>query len=124
MQDKIYSNFVTPPDFVDERKHTVLLVDVFDDQVQTLARFCKHTSVEFNVYLYNANMEDMNWFSQAVDRADAIIVNAVPNAFSALKELIAQSPKACYYGTERELKNSRRINNPIDYFIEYADTVK
>jgi hypothetical protein len=124
MQDNIYSNFVTPPDFVDEPKHTVLLIDVFDDHVQSLGKFCKHTTAEFNVYLYNANMDDMTWFSQAVDRADVIIVNTVPNQFSPLKDIIAESPKAYYYGPKDNLKNTRRINNPIDYFIEHADTSK
>jgi len=124
MQDNIYSNFVTPPDFVDEPKHTVLLIDVFDDHVQSLGKFCKHTTAEFNVYLYNANMDDMTWFSKAVDRADVIIVNTVPNQFSPLKDIIAESPKACYYGPKNNLKNTRRINNPIDYFIEHADTSK
>lgn len=124
MQPNIYSNFVTPPDFVNEAKHTVLLVDVVDDQVQSIGMFCKHTSAEFNVYLYNANMDDMTWFSQAVDRADTIIVNTIPNQFSPLKDIIAESPKACYYGPKAHLQNPRRINNPIDYFIEYADLSK
>lgn len=124
MQDNIYSNFVTPPDFVDEAKHTVLLIDVFADHVQSIGKFCKHTTAEFNVYLYNAEMSDMSWFSQAVDRADVIIVNTVPNDFSPLKDIIAESPKAMYYGPKTEFKNPQGINNPIDYFIEYADTSK
>jgi hypothetical protein len=124
MQDNIYSNFITPPDFVDEPKHTVLLIDVVDDQVQSIGMFCKHTTAEFNVYLYNADMDNMTWFSQAVDHADIIIVNTIPNKFSPLKDIIAESPKACYYGPKTQFKNPRRINNPIDYFIEYADTSK
>jgi hypothetical protein len=124
MQDNIYSNFITPPDFVNESKHTVLLIDVHDNHVQSIGKFCKHTDAEFNVYLYNTNMDDMIWFSQAVDRADVIVVNTEPNSFSPLKDLVAESAKACYFGPKRGLQNPRQINNPIDYFIEYADSSK
>ena len=124
MENNRYSNFITPPDFVDEKKHTVLLVDVLDDQVQSIGMFCKYSEAEFNIYLYNETINDMTWFSKAVELADAIVVNTIPNSFSPLKEIIAETDKAYYYGPKTSLKNPRKINNPIDYFIEYAATSK
>jgi hypothetical protein len=122
--DENYSNFITPPDFVDEKKHTVLLIDVHADDVQTLAMFCKTSPEFFNVYLYNYQMASEDWFGEARDRADAIIINTEVNTFSSIKDLLAELPTAWYYGPKSFLKNPNRIKSPIDYFIQYSNNLK
>ena len=70
-----YSNFVTPPDFVNEKKPNVLLIDVPAQHIQSLGMYLMTCECYFNIYLYNHEMGVPEWFGDARNRADAIIVN-------------------------------------------------
>lgn len=113
-----YSNFITPPDFVDEIKHTVLVIDISQDELQALAMFCKNSAVYFNVYIYNYDMRDNKWLSEAQNRSDAIIIKMSANN-QENKEMLLSNKNTWYYGCEALDKNPRHLNNPLEYFIKY-----
>ena len=115
-----YSNFVTPPDFVNESKPNVLLIDVPGSQIQSLGMYLMTCECYFNIYLYNHEMGVPEWFGDARNRADAIIVNTEPNIFSTTKDMLAELPIAWYYGPKAFLRNTQQINTPIDYFTQYV----
>ena len=115
-----YSNFITPPDFVDEAKPNVLLIDVPAQDIQNLGVFLMTYNHYFNIYLYNQELGDPEWFGDVRNRADAIIINTEPNMFSTTKDMLAELPIAWYYGPKAFLKNNQQINNPIDFFTQYA----
>ena len=115
-----YSNFVTPPDFVDEKKTNVLLIDVPAAQIQSLGMYLMTCEHYFNIYLYNHEMGVPEWFGHARNRAAAIIINTEPNIFSTTKDMLAELPIAWYYGPKAFLRNTQQINTPIDYFTQYV----
>jgi hypothetical protein len=120
-----YSNFVTPPDFVDDPKHTVLLLDVDQASVQRIAEWCQLSPVDFNVYVFDASMEVTEWLLHAVNRSNAIVVNTAETILSQGKDRLCENAQTWYFGPKRFLKNSRQaIADPLDYFKEYAESVK
>jgi len=46
-----YSNFITPPDFVEDDFHTVTVVDASPKDVELLGQIAKGTNNAYNVYL-------------------------------------------------------------------------
>jgi hypothetical protein len=120
MEKNSYSNFITPPDFTTDNFHTVLLVDVSWEDVEKLALYCKSSEISFNVYLYDSTMADVDWFMLAHTKADAVIINSTPSEFSHIKDKLAIADNAYYYGDKNFLMNTKRINDPIDYFIQYT----
>jgi len=121
MQNQEYSNFITPPDFVDEPKHSVLLVDVDWNDVETIAHWCRGSSNYFNVYLYEDIMCEEEWAVKVANQADAIIVNSRDGTADAMKGLFLKMNKAWYYGPKNYLRTDNRLETPLDYFAQYND---
>lgn len=119
-----YSNFVTPPDFVRNRHHTVLMIDVDSFTVQQLALWCKSSQNAYNVYLYEHTMNNDAWLGKIVERADAIIINSETSTLDELKKHLSVDTRAWYYGSKDYGDTSRRIGIPLDYFLQYERTVK
>ena len=116
----MHSNFVTPPDTVAEPNHTVLLVDPVWSDLQAVAMICKTLVTDFNVYVYDAGMNDLDWLLKVASLSDAIIVNTETTACSPNKDRLIDMPRTHYYGPKNFLSNKKRIANPQEYFIEYA----
>jgi hypothetical protein len=114
--DLDYSNIVTPPDFVEEDKHTVLIIDADAEHIHSIGTFLKNSDDYFNIYLYHTEMGNEPWFAEARNRADALIVNTEKNTFSTIKDILAELPNAYYYGPKKFLKNNNQLINPVDYF--------
>lgn len=114
------SNIITPPDIIDDGSHTVVLVDPSQPEVEAVALYCSGVDVVFNVYVYLSNMNDVEWLTKVISKADAIIINTVPNKLSKFKDKVAIYPNAYYYGPKRFLMNPKQIKNPIEYFAEYS----
>jgi hypothetical protein len=114
-----YSNIITPPDFVDEPKHTVLVIDADAGHIQAIGAFLKNSDNYFNIYLYHGDMGNTEWFTQARDRADAFIINTEKNTFSTIKDLLAELPNAYYYGPKNFLRNKNQLSSPVDYFTNF-----
>lgn len=72
----MYSNFITPPDFVDDDLHTVTVIDATVDEVESLARMCERSDEMYNVYLYKKEMNDLDWLQQAIARSAIVIVRS------------------------------------------------
>ena len=121
--DNSYSNIVTPPDLVSESKHTVLVIDATNDEVNALGRYLKESSQPFNVYLYNQAMDDLEWMALVGDRAHAIVIHSIENEFSEVKEKLIDLPNCYYYGPKSFNGSNRQITGPIDYFTEYIKTL-
>lgn len=116
----MHSNFVTPPDVVLESNHTVLLVDPEWQDIQAVAMLCKTIGTDFNVYIYDAGMNNTDWLNKSAELAHAIIVNTDPTSCSPVKDRLIDLSKTHYYGPKNFLTNKKRIANPQEYFINYA----
>ena len=119
--DTNYSNFVTPPDFVTDQFHTVTLVDASWDDIETLATYCKSCSQSFNVYLFNEVNSDYKWLADAISKSDVVIINTDSTDLSLIKDKLVIADNAYYYGAKNFLMNSKRIEQPIDYFIKHMN---
>ena len=94
----MHSNFITPPDFVDEPLTTITVVNATLEEVELLARMCENTDPQYNIYLYRTEMNDRAWLDKAVELSEAVIVNATTSEFDDLCDL----ENAYYYG-DRDL---------------------
>jgi len=117
----MYSNFITPPDFVADELPTVLIVDADWNDVETIAMFCKATPHQFNVYLYTDIMLDEEWLNKAISLAHAIIINTQESACTKIKNQLLKDPRTWYYGPQKFLANSNKISSPLEFFSKYND---
>ena len=114
-----FSNFVTPPDILQDQDtvHTVLIIDADWIDVDAVAMFCKTSDEQFNVYLYSSDLNDITWLNKVYALANAVIINTDPSPISGMKDRWAEGKKSWYYGTKRFLKNQEHnIKKPIEYF--------
>ena len=119
-----YSNIITPPDFVDEDKYTVLVIDAEANEVQNIGLYLKNSPNYFNIYLYHSDMGNEDWFANARNRADAFVINTSKTTFSTIKDILAELPNAYYYGKKRFLKNKNTVQSPVDFFINFNSASK
>lgn len=61
-----HSNFVTPPDFIE----TVLVLNATEEQIAACADVCYESGKIYNVYFYNREMNNTDWFFQVQAIAD------------------------------------------------------
>jgi hypothetical protein len=115
------SNFITPPDFVDDEQHTVTIIDASPVDVETLAILCSGNDESFNVYLYKYDLDNLEWLDAAVARSHVLIVNTEETTISSVKDRLAALPQAYYYGPKNFLANANKINNILDYFSQRAN---
>lgn len=67
--EKMHSNFITPPDYIE----TVLVVDATEEQIRHLGTLVQDGSVSYNVYFYNAVMNNQEWFERVQAKADVVL---------------------------------------------------
>jgi cellulose biosynthesis protein BcsQ len=120
----VYTNFITPPDFVDEQKHSVLLIDADAQTIVSLSEWCQRANSEYNVYLYHHNVDNQDWLDKVVQLVDVIIVNTEPSSLTSLKDKMAMLQNAYHYGPKRFLGNNQHINVPEEYFERYEQLNK
>lgn len=108
----MYSNFITPPDFVNEEKHTVTVVNATEDDVEMLGRMAQVSDEEYNIYLYHNGMNDTTWLDSAINLSDAIVVNINQPGW----DHICNNNKTYYYGDRTLLSPSLKITSAVDYF--------
>lgn len=118
--DKQFSNFVTPPDFVNDKFHTVTIVDATPEQAELVALYCQGCPVSFNVYLYNNTMNDPEWLEGAIEKSGAVIINTDPNEWSPVKDKLVIADNAFYYGAKNFLMNDKHLESLVDYFVGVA----
>jgi hypothetical protein len=110
----MYSNFITPPDFVEDPFHTVTVVNATVDEVELLARMCKGSDDQFNIYLYRSEMNDTDWLNRAVELSDAVVVNVAQR--DPVIDQLCTLEKTYYFGPENFLTNAIKVENVYQYF--------
>lgn len=110
----MYSNFITPPDFVEDNFHTVTVVNATNEEVELLGRMCKGSDDQFNIYLYKPEMDDLDWLKKAVHLSDAVIVNT-NNLTQTLEDLLVLD-KTYYFGTNNYIAKAQQVENVFQYF--------
>jgi len=108
----MHSNFITPPDFVDEPLVTVTVVNATLDEVELLARMCENTDPQYNIYLYRSEMNDSEWLQKAIELSEAVIVNATTPDFDDICDL----EKSFYYGDRDIISRATKIPTVLHYF--------
>ena len=116
----MYSNYITTPDFVDNDLYTVLLIEPTVDEIADVAMVCKNVGTDFNVYIFNDSKDEYDWLEEAFNRSDKVIINTVSSETSTVKDKLVAHPKAIHYGPKRFFDNNRRVNVPVEFFIEYV----
>ena len=91
------TNFITPPDFVDNENDNVLIVDASVTDIESVAILLSTHPRSFNIYLFRADMDARSWLDKAVDIADTIIVNTDPTDLSLFKSRLLSLPNTQYY---------------------------
>lgn len=64
-----HSNFVTPPDLIE----SVLVLDATEEQIAACADACYESGRIYNVYFYNKEMNNTEWFTQVQTIADQVL---------------------------------------------------
>ena len=114
-----YTNFITPPDFIERKdQHSVLLVDVDDGEIKDIATLCKNVDCSYDIYLYHEGLNDTEWLNRVANMVDHIIVNTNTNELSSIKDKLVTKPNASYYGPKTPLGNINRLDSPLIYFIK------
>ncbi len=117
----MHSNFLTPPDHVEDRSlHTILLIDATDDEVKEVAELCQVVGTDFNIYLYHHGMEDLPWLEKAFNLSGTVLINSIPTTISVIKDRLVGHPKAFNYGPKNFFDNHRKIVSPVQYLITYV----
>ena len=109
---KEYSNFITPPDFVDDPMHTITIIDALPEEIELVGKLCQVGQETYNIYLYRTDMNQPDWLKQAIDLSDAVIVHTVNEESSTWCKL----DKVYYYGDKNYISPAHRVNSILDYF--------
>jgi hypothetical protein len=118
------SNFITPPDFVDDDQHTITIIDADPVDVETLAVLCAGNDESFNIYLYKSEMMNLTWLDSAVERSHVVIINTDANDLSAYKDKLSTRSTSYHYGPKNFLGSTNRIEKLVDYFVLRANERK
>ena len=113
----MHSNLVTPPDIVSNQSHSILFVDPDQSDVDAAISFCQHSDKTFNIYVYTPNMNNLNWLTKAVNACDALVINTKSDDYRDLWLL----DKTYYYGPKILVENSKRLDDPIQYFARVLE---
>jgi hypothetical protein len=117
----MHSNFITPPDFVDNNLPTVLVIDALWDDVETLAMYCQTSKYIYNVYIYQDIMFDTAWLHEAAEKAHAIVLNSEASACTQEKNQFLKDSRTWYYGPNKYLGNNNQLQTLIDFFIKHNE---
>ena len=102
------SRFITYPDIVDsDNNHPVLLIDPTQYNIEDIALFCKVSESDFDIYLYNHDLNDLEWLSEVSKRVNKILISAESRVE------IRPTDEIIKFGS------TENIVNPLEYFQEY-----
>ena len=118
----MYSNFITPPDSLNEaERHSVLIIDADWPEIESVAMFCKTSKQFYNIHVYRAEMDDEVWLVNQAEHAKVLIINTTETTVSKIKDRLAEQSNAFYYGPKSFLNNSKRLSAPIDFFTSFDE---
>lgn len=71
------SRFITNPDVIGKNgNHNVVLIDPTLADIENIGLFCKVSEKDYDVYLYNEAMDDLEWLAYVASKADVILQSA------------------------------------------------
>lgn len=108
----MYSNFITPPDIVDEVKPNIIVINADEKEVELLVLFAQHSDKYYNIYLYQDSMQDTKWLDTVVQKCDAVIMNDANEQHHNLLKL----DKTYYYGSKNYICPATKVKTVLDYF--------
>lgn len=116
----MHSNFITPPDFVDEDLPNVVIVNATDEQIELLAHMCANNDEQYNMYLYHSGMKDTDWLKSAIERSSAVILHTIDPELDA----VCFTDKTYYYGERAIISDAKEVSSPLHYFSLRKDNTK
>lgn len=76
MQTLTNSRFITYPDLVEKTtSHTIMLIDPTESEIEDVGLFCRASNLNYDIYLYNGQVDDLPWLSSATDQCDSVLIN-------------------------------------------------
>lgn len=109
----MHSNFITPPDFVDEDLETITIINAELDEIESLARLCENTDPQYNIYLYRSEMNDREWLYKAMQLSKTVIIRSVDPSL----DYICDDEKTIYYGDRILISRAPKILNLLHFFV-------
>jgi len=95
----MHCNFITPPDLIEN----ILIIDATEKQISECADECRTIDTAYDVYFYHAGMDNTEWLSKVLVKADTILQH---------QDSTVPILKSTRFGPDFELKN------PVDYFTK------
>jgi len=97
------SRFITYPSTVErEDNHTVVLIDATDDEINDIGEFLTQSVKNFDVYIYQSDLYDLEWLNSIGKTANDYLIND--------NSEVTITPDSIRYGVGLEL------DKPLDYF--------
>lgn len=110
----MYSNFITPPDFVTDDFHTLTVINASEADILLLTQFCQYSDVPYNIYMYRDEMNNNSWLTQAIEKSSATIIHDINTNW----HKFFSSNSVYYYGTNQYACPAVKVNNILDYFAK------
>jgi len=103
METLANSRFITYPSIVEKSiNHTVGLIDADDQTINAIGTFLQASQSNFDVYLYQGDLHDLEWLNYISNNTDVYLINNTSQ--------VKISQNSIRYGVDQEL------TNPLDYF--------
>jgi len=71
----MHSNFITPPDYI----QSILILNATEEQIKECADTCKDKGKAYNVYFYNAEMNQPDWLEGIKSKIDVTLDANITN---------------------------------------------
>ena len=118
--EKMYSNFVTPPDFVTDSFHTITVIEATTQEVELLGKMCQSYPESLNIYLYKKEMNNVLWLEQAVKSSNIVIANIDGGDYV---ENYCVQDNVYYYGSKILACPANKIDSLLRYFALRATEI-
>jgi hypothetical protein len=114
-----YCNFITPPSTPKEDFPGILIIDAEWNDIEDIVLWCRTKADQnYNIFIYNDTMWDLDWFGVALAQCDTIILNTVESAIDDVKMKMAAETKTWHYGPRKFAGSKRKIIRPVDWFLK------
>lgn len=105
------SRFITYPSTVDDHAdHTIVLIDSDISDIENIGLFCKVSNLNYDLYLYKHDINDLEWLSTIVDRSTAVLINENSSVTITGQDTIMFGP-------------AQQYTTPLDY-IQTLDSIQ
>jgi hypothetical protein len=109
----MHSNFITPPDFVDEPLPSITIINATLLEVEMMAKMCQESDEQYNIYLYRSEMNDMDWLYAAINRSEAVVLNTIDPEFDHIMDM----KKTYFYGDRVFVTDRKQLASPLHFFL-------